>query len=424
MLALASPLTCSLEKPIVHRFLRVLVLLTSLVPLASSATPLDERAAVQRLCAEGPDAAVAAAQRLAGEADVRAASVRPNPSLVLEHQRALGGTTEHETVAGLSVPLGVGGRFGLLQDAAAERRRERDLGAEVSSFGAALTFREVYLAAALAQARAEILLSQQRVLDALGATIVGLERGGEAAAYDVLRQSAHARAHRRALASARAQAEGERARLEAWVGAPVTVALEAPARSSTEPRTETPRVARLEAEARAFALEARAAERRWVPDLELFAGYREATVAEDTGRGFSLGLTVPLTVFDHGQGEAARARADEALARAYAAEARRQQRTELAALRARLAALDSAADQDALPEAERLQAQALQLYAAGEATLTELLEALSAAEAARLDAVSLHAERAAIHLAMMRAAGTFFDDTLDRACRGGAEASR
>jgi cobalt-zinc-cadmium efflux system outer membrane protein len=412
------------KKPIAHRFRRGLVLLASLVPLAASATPLDERAAVERLCTEGPDAAVAAAQRLAGEADVRAASALPNPSLVLEHQRALGGTSEHETVAGLSVPLGVGGRYGLLQDAAAERRRERELGADVSSFEAALTFREVYLGAALAQARAEILLSQQRVLDALGATIVGLERGGEAAAYDVLRQSAHARAHRRALASARALAEGERARLEAWVGAPIVVTLDVAARSPTEPRTETPRVAQLEAAAQTHALEARAAERRWVPELELFAGYREATVAEDTGRGLSLGLTVPLTVFDHGQGEAARARADEALARAAADGLRRQQRADQAALRARLAALDGAADQDALPEAERLQAQALQLYAAGEATLTELLEALSAAEAARLDAVALDAERAAIHLAMMRVAGTFFDDTLDGACRGGAEAPR
>jgi cobalt-zinc-cadmium efflux system outer membrane protein len=422
MLALPTPPSCSTKRPIVARLLVGLLVL-----LASSAArgePLDERAAVQRICAEGPDAAVAAAQALGAEAELIAARVLPNPSLVFEHQRAFGGTTEHETIAGLSVPLGVGGRYFLSKDAAAERSSQARSSAASTLFEAALGFREVYLGAALARARVEILASQQLALEALGATIEGLARGGEAAAYDVLRQSAHARAHRRALHAAQAQAEGERARLEAWVGAPVLVALDAAPPPSTEVHAESARVAGLEAEARARALEARAADRRWVPELELFAGYREATVADDTGRGLSLGLTVPLTVFDHGQGEAAQARAAEALARAHAEGARREQRAELAALRARLAALDQAADADALPEAERLQTQALQLYAAGEANITELLEALSAAEAARLDAVALDAERAAIHLAMMRAAGTFFDDTLDGACRGGAEASR
>jgi cobalt-zinc-cadmium efflux system outer membrane protein len=411
----------STKKPIAARLLSLLL---GVVPLPASAQPLDEGAAVQRLCAEGPDAALAAAQRLGGDASVLAARVLPNPSLVLEHQRAIGGASERETIAGLSVPLGVGGRYFVLNDAAAERRTQRHLDAESSLFEAALGFREMYLAAAVAHARAEILAAQQVVLDGLATTIEGLKRGGEAAGYDVLRQAAHARAHRRTLASARARAEGERARLEAWLGAPVTITIAAGPALGAEPPSEHPRVASLEAEARASALEARAADRRWVPDLELFAGYRAATVADDTGRGLSLGLTVPLTFFDHGQGEAARARADEAMARATAEGARRQQRAEQAALRARLSVLSSASDQDALPEAERLQAQARQLYAVGESTITELLEALSAAESARLDALDLDAERAAVRLAMMRAAGTFFDDVLDRACKHGVEAPR
>lgn len=422
MTAPLPPRAPSPEKPMVRR---LLIVVLSLAPVQASAQPLDERAAIQRLCAEGPAAALAAAQRQAGEAEVLAAGVLPNPSLVLEHQRALGSATERETIVGLSVSLGVGGRSSILKDSADERRTRGRHDAEASLFEAALSFREAYLVAGVAHARAEILAAQQEVLDGLGTTLEGLERGGEAAGYDVLRQTAHARSHRRALASARARAAGERARLEAWLGIPVVVALPTGAAASgLEPSADSPHVAGLEAEARAVALEARAAERRWVPDLELFAGYRAATVGDDTGHGLALALTVPLTFFDHGQGEAARARALEAIARTTAEGARRQQRTELAALRARLAVLTTASDPHAIPEAERLQAQARQLHAAGEATITELLEALSAAEAARLDALDLDAERAAVGLAMMRAAGTFFDDTLDGACRGSAEAPR
>ncbi len=417
-----TSLFATTKKPIKHR---LLLALCTAMPWAAGAQPLSEAAAVRRLCAEGPDAAWADAQRAAGEAEVLDAAVLPNPSLVLEHQRALGGAVERETIAGLSVPLGVGGRYFLLGDAAVERRSQARLRASTTTFEAALAFRKAYLGAAVAQARAQILAARQAELDALGATIAGLARGGEAAGYDVLRYGAHARAHRRVLASAAAHAAGERARLEAWVGAPIDVgALGTSTAPSARASTEHPRVAALEAEARAEALEARAAERRWVPDLELFAGYREATVADDTGRGVSLGLTVPLTLFDRGQGQAARARAAEATARAAASSLRRAQRSELAALRARLDGLGRAVDPAAVPEAERLQAQARQLYAAGECTITELLEALATAEAAHLDALDLEAERAAVGLAVMRAAGTFFDDTLDRACTSGVEAPR
>lgn len=422
----------SREKPIAGRLRRgraliprlgFLVLLTS--PSAVAAEPLDERAAVQHLCAQGPDAALAAARSLGAEAVVLGASALPNPSLVFEHQRGLSGPSDSESIAGISVPIGLGGRYFLLNEAAAERRTQAHLSAQASLFEAALEFREVYLSAALARARADVMLRHQAVLDELTASLERLRSGGETAGYDVLRQAVDARAHRRALTAAEARSEAERARLEAWLGAPVAIDLTVTTTAS-EPVSVVPaEVASLEAAARASALEARAAHRRWIPDLQVFAGYREAGTSDEIGRGLALGLTVPIPAFDRGQAEAVRAQAEGAAARAEAERVGRNRRAELAGLRARLVVLGGARDdQGAIAAAEQLQLHARQLYAAGEATITELLDALGAAEAARLETLELRGERAATWLAMMRAAGTFFDPTLDLACRAGVEAPR
>src|SRR5688572_17467421 len=106
-----------LEKPTHRRYLGVPVLIGSLfgvvltLPSAAShaSEPLDELGATLHVCSQGPDAAVARAARVRGAAQVTAASVLPNPSLVAEHQRTLRGSRERETVVGVSIPLGLGG---------------------------------------------------------------------------------------------------------------------------------------------------------------------------------------------------------------------------------------------------------------------------------------------------------------------------
>ncbi|HEY6079346.1 MAG TPA: hypothetical protein VIW29_11115, partial [Polyangiaceae bacterium] len=62
--------------------------------------------------------------------------------------------------------------------------------------------------------------------------------------------------------------------------------------------------------------------------------------------------------------------------------------------------------------------KATQLYAAGEVSITELLEAYRAAEEAKLAKLALGQEIALTRLALMRAAGTMFDAKLDRECQG------
>lgn len=415
------------KKPIAGRFLGA----TCAVWVASAqlvfAQALDEAEGVRRVCESGPDAQLSRARRLSGLAYEVAAGVLPNPSLVVEHERALSGATEHETVLGISVPLGLSGRRSLLQDAASARKEQATSEADSTLFESALEFRRAYAAAVLDRARADVLAHQQEVFDQFSATLARLAQGGEAAGYDLLRQRLQAQLHRRSLESARARAAGSLRLLEAWLGSDVTlpdVSLLDLAGGSADERAPTaaaashPDLRALEARARASEIEARAAERRWVPDLEVFAGYRTVTVADDTGHGIALSLRMPLTFFDHGQGEAAHARAEHDEASANAASLRRRQAALVQSLAAQLEVLNAGSAQVVAnaADADTLQEQARQLYTAGEASITDVLEAFRATEEARLSVIEVAEEIAAARLAQMQAAGTQRDNDLDRAC--------
>jgi outer membrane protein TolC len=412
----------------------ILSLFASTSSGARAAEPLEETAGIVFVCTAGPRAALAHAERLRGRAEVEAAGVLPNPSLVVTHQRALSGATDTETVVGLSVQIGIGGRRFILKDAARARRDHAQLDAGTTLFESALAFRQAYVAAVADQARVRVAVEQQAAFGKLSDIIRGLAKGGEAAGYDLLRQEIQAKLHRRSLESLRAKAARSRALLTAWTGHEVTLpavpllalAGGSRARARQVPSSQHPRVESLEAAARASALEARAARRRWVPDLELFAGYRATGLVTETGHGVSLGVTMPLTFFDHGQGEAVRAEAEEAYLKAAASMVRRQQRAELKASLAELELLEaSVVDAEQLVEgATRVQARAEQLYTAGEGSITELLEAFRSAEEAQFALIGLGEEIAMARLSLMRSLGSLLDPTLDQHCGGKSRGAR
>jgi cobalt-zinc-cadmium efflux system outer membrane protein len=421
------------KKPIVGRTLawRCSALLAaasfSVETSARAAPVLTEEAGTHQVCSQGPDAALARARRLQGNAEVTAADVLPNPSLVVQHQRTLTGPAERETIIGLSVPLSVSGRRFLLQDTAAARREQAFSNAEATLFESALAFREAYLTALIEQARVQILSEQQIALDASSRTIEALAKSGEAARYDLLRQRVQARLHRGLLESAKARALASRSRIEAWTGAEVALpegeisvlASASAALPQSEAGARTPGVESLMAASRASGLEARAARRRWVPDPEVFAGYRALDGDVEIAHGLSLSLTIPLTFFDHGQGDAARADADREALDASAERLRREQHAEAKAARIRLQQLSSGVADlgQAKSDAHEVLTQAERLYSAGEAGITEMLDAFRAAEEARLAELDRVFEIALARLLVMRASGTMFDASLDQACR-------
>jgi outer membrane protein, heavy metal efflux system len=420
------------KKPIVHRLFRcrwsaALMAASLCVSAPTGAAPvLTEVAGTLQVCRLGSDAAVARATRARGAAEVIAAGVLPNPSLVLQHQRTMTGPAERETITGLSVPFSVSGRRSLLMDAATARWEGADADADAMLFESALAFREAYLVALVDQARADILSEQQLALEASSATIEALAKGGEAAGYDLLRQRVQARLHRGSVESAKARALASRASLEAWTETEVelpNVDLSALANGGTfplpaEPAPSSRRVQSLRAASRASALQARAARRRWVPDPEIFAGYRALDQDAGTAHGVSLGLTIPLTFFDYGQGEAALADGERMALEASAERLGQQQRAEAKAARLRLRQLTSNIDDlgRARNDARELLSQAQRLYSAGEASISEMLEAFRAAEDARLAELDRVFEIALTRLLVMRASSTLFDPGLDQAC--------
>jgi outer membrane protein, heavy metal efflux system len=409
-----------------------IALLTSRA-VAQNPGTIDERAAVRQFCASG----IATELRHAGNARIAAAealgSVYDNPRLRLEHQRVLAGPEDNETIVGLGIPIPLSGRRGLLRDAARERRRQAN--AEMSSalLESALELRANFARAVLDAERVSISRAHQRALEQLRDQTARVARAGEAAAYDERRQRTEAKLHAQRLASLEARTEASLARLETWLPAGVR-----PARSPiwdlagvsgghalvAAARGQTPAshaVIALEAGARANRLEAQSARRRAIPEPEFFGGYRSTSASGlETGHGFAMALELPLPLFDHGQWESAQAEAAASTSRASASVRRREDRALLNGAVRRIGRLERAlADADAATQdASQIELQAIALYRAGEASLSELLDALRSGEAVRLARIDLAEELVAARIELMRAAGKQLDPELDRACNG------
>jgi cobalt-zinc-cadmium efflux system outer membrane protein len=416
-------------KPTINRnfgYLLALSLALGFVGRSAQAEPaFTELGAVRALCTGGKLAERARAQEKVGSARVRAAQVLPNPSLLVEHQRSLRGDAERETVVGLSVPLSLSGRHWLLRDAAHARHQQVAAEARAALFEGALDFRAAYATAVVERARVEIMNEQQVMLDASSAIVEALQSRGDAATYDLLRQRLQARVHRGLLEAAQARAAGSRTQLQAWTGKEVVLpSVDLVAFAQGEPEvaiaaaSKTHEVQALRAASQASLLEARAARRRWVPDPEVFAGYRALDTGAEVAHGVSAAITLPLTFFDHGQGEAALADAQRSLTDAAIDEVQAQQSAAERAARIRWTQLlhGFAAAAAVGEEARELTVRAQQLYAAGESSITEMLDAFRAAEEARLALAERVLEIALARLQVMRATGTMFDVSVDRDC--------
>ena len=376
-----------------------------------------------RVCRSGPGLPMARAERGVGDAEVGAIEPLQNPSLVVEHQQNLSRVSERETIIGAEIPLALSGRRGLLRDAASARQRVSEARANAGLVETALDFRTAFALAVVEHERARVMQEHQKALEELSNALQQLSARGETAAYDVRRHQAEVRLHARSLAAARARAQAAQRRLAYWLDAPADAALLtrgglAHAPSIPSQKNQHPEVVALRGTAEAASLESDAAQRRWVPEPEIFAGYRQIASGDATGHGIALGLKIPLTFFEHGQGTSARARAERSLAEARADRLEREFERELAAASGSLPALEAALQQaeQNVAETEKLKESARVLYAAGEASITELLDAYRTGESAALDRLTALEELLSARLAVMRAAGKQFDSELDESC--------
>lgn len=401
-----------------------LSLLFAVLPSEARAEHDEERAAITHACQGGPASFRARASALRGDALVDAASVLPNPTLVGGHNRSFTGPEDSETLVGISVPLGIGGRRFVLEDAAEERRDAAAAEGDEVLLAHAFELSEAMVRARAELARAEALGREHDKLVRLSDTIAGLHRGGESSGHDKLRHGMEVRVHAERTSLAKSRAAAARARLAIHTDRPVDVARLDLARlgrgaPAAPPASMHPHLRGLDAKIRAAALEEDAADRRWVPDIDLFVGYRAVTaLGSETGHGLSISLEIPITLFDHGQGEAALSRAARAEAEAERQAFLQVQRAEGTAADTSLQLLgELASSAEITADAVTLETQAVALYLAGEGSLTEVLSAHQTSEAAELSAIDVAEAKALARIQRMRAAGSLFDAELDRVCR-------
>jgi cobalt-zinc-cadmium efflux system outer membrane protein len=374
---------------------RLLGVLFALSTLMGSTAQAESRAAAAVTVEQAVSIALARpelAAALAGsgaieDATAQRASIWPNPVIAYDREQVSVGEREatEETLV-ISQSLEFSGRRGLRADAARQRGQANRLDGEATRRRAAMETRRRFWRVAHLQSQHEVAQGWLTKLEEASQRVTKRKSAGESSTYDVLRVEREVRASRAALARLAVERE------VSWLSLlELTGDLDAPggwprAGGSLLPKSiETPkaeRATRPDVEAwaareRAAKLELNAANRGWLPEIGLSAGWRRVEDVDGSGEGFTAGVGLSLPLFDHGQADAAVARARAARARSMGAlladDARRQRRP--AETRAReLAKLARRVRAETETAARALEATAEAAWLGGELEILEILD--------------------------------------------------
>lgn len=370
-------------------------------PCGAQPSTWSEDQAVATFMDRSPMVAAAKQQVRVAGTDVVGASILPNPVLEAAREQVFpaGGSSE-ENRLGVLVPLALPGK--------------RDLRLSIARAGVAIAearvqerlldltheFRSAYGDAYGAGARVEALADDLDGLRRIERIIEARAKAGESAGYDLIRVKLARSAAEARLASERAEADRQRARLAGMVGQaePGTLKLGAPAPlPSAEDLiayalTNRADVLSLRAErARADQAFELAQRLRW-PDPAVAVGFKQTSEPTAKGLGYTLGLTWPLPIFDRGQGEAARASAErERLALQEAAIVARVRNDVPASRKSLQQRLDAQArfEREALARVPEMTRIAETAYLEGDQGIVSLLDASQAALNTKLQAIDL-----------------------------------
>lgn len=403
----ARPRHSLAEKPIVGRFwlITVLIFLGARYARAEDAEsrPLDESGAVSRALGRAVLGDVFEAELAIQEGRGRAVSAYPNPEISYAREQTFGAAGTIEDYLSLSQTIDLGNRRGLRADAV-------EASADAVREEAEATRREL---AAEAQRRFyQVLYEQERVKSLEGWTarideallvISRREASGEAPTYDRRRLEREQAVANARLETGRASLEGARARLAAMLGPMTLVSV---VKGSLLPESDPPDVSTLQQSARsrpelaalehrldAASRDRRAAERWWLPDLRLEAGWKGVDLGSQ-GRtdGFILSGSLAVPLWDQSSGQAQVAEGEARLARARRDLLRAEIESELSGARAEVVQLRRAAaefrqrSEAASSDLIRIAAAG---YGGGELGLLELLDAYRGAADDALMALEL-----------------------------------
>ena len=374
--------------PLVLAMIVLFVGAPSLPAEGADSTPVTVDEAVARAEERPALAAVLKGSVAVEHAASEQAGVWPNPVIQYETERIVDGEPGAvEDSASISQSVELSGRRGLRSDAAVQRSeaaRQDGLG----------TLRRM-----VAETRRRFweLVHQQALHAVANSWVVQLEvamkrlrehqKAGVVSVYETLQMGQAMRSARTDLG--RSMVEREAAWLELLA---LTGELNAPAGwprvqgtlvpSESDVRSiagsqKHPELRAWELREQAAQLDLKAAERGWVPALDLSGGWRGVEEGGTSRRqGFQAGIGLSIPLFDHGQADAAMARSLKERARSmrelWAEDVRRQKRPALErALGLSTLARDVRAKMDAA--AEEIRAMAEASWSGGELDVTELL---------------------------------------------------
>lgn len=402
----------ALKSPTNARFFIPVLLWCVALPAHSQDAGWTEQDAVLAATAAVRTDALTLAGIEAARAAVDARAARPVPRASLDHEQVLA----PEPLRAFETTFGVEQSFDLspwrdrLRDAVpyaadALRAEQRAVRAEVADAA-----RRAYWAVRYHEERCATLEVRSAQLGRAVEAVRARAASGDVAELELLRMDAELGLANSVLGRERAGLEAARAELRALVGGEALPRLAgslAPPRTPFDIVATAPELARLDALRQLAETEASAIDSSWLRDWQVSAGYRWLRSDATTGHGLVVGLAIPLAFRDPMQvaHEAARAESLRIGAERDLVAARLQQRADVAhgRLQVHLEALD------AMPTGGggRLAEVAELAYAAGEATLSELLDALAhqtELELARID-LEWAARLETIELARLAGAG-------------------
>jgi len=269
-----------------------------------------------------PSVAAASAGVDATTAARRVAGLRPNPELQAQVEN-LGGTGVYkglrssETTVGVALPLELGGKRPARVALATARLTRAQVQAEIARADLRLRITQLYIEAAAAERRAEVLSEQAGIAN--NAFRVSSERvkAGDVGPIeqqraDVLRINAQVAAD-----GAARQAQAARANLETLLSAPVTGPLDrawferidgyGPPRPIDVEGTLA--VAAAEADVRTADAQVRVARSLRVPDLTVSTFARRLEATNDTAA--VVGISIPIPFFNNGSAFVAQSRSEQ-----------------------------------------------------------------------------------------------------------------
>lgn len=368
--------------------------------------PLTEARAVERALANPNLAELRAGLVEEATAEGLARTTWTNPTFQYTREQLLSGGALGEDYATISQTFDISGRRVLHRKAASARGEAAESQARVTRADLASLTRHSYYQLLLSQERHLVLGRWQQQVEAQLASVAKREQAGDAAAYDRLRLQ-------RELTRVEALCgQTEAMVVVGWTRLHGLIEPDAETRPGTAPKLEgalrppvpkvvdddgrrtfvAPEFEVAEAEARALALDRRAASRWWVPMPNIGAGYKGVDVpGGGRSHGFVVNLGVPLPLLDRGRAERTRTSAQARSLAAKTSLAQTRTRTEVEALTEEVMRLAEAAAQiqEKNVKDDALLAAAESGYRGGEIGVMELIDAYRSSAEAELLALEL-----------------------------------